>query len=67
MKAQFLYKLQTFKKQGRVTQLMNKIGYWLERNMDKFYTEDPEKTADDNHYLRRKAYDKIWMQAEAVI
>lgn len=50
-----------------MNQLMNKIGYWLERNMDKFYADDPERTDDDNHYLKRKAYDKIWMQAEAMI
>ena len=67
MKAQFLYKLQTFKKQGRVTQLMNKIGYWLERNMDKFYTEDTSISDDDNMYLKMKEFDKVWRHAETII
>ena len=46
---------------------MNKIGYWLERNMDKFYADNPERTDADNHYHKRKAYDKIWMQPDAMI
>lgn len=46
---------------------MDKIGYWLERNMDKFYTDDPEKSDADNFYLKRKAWEKTWMQAEGII
>jgi len=46
---------------------MNRIGRWLERNLDKFYTNDPEKTADENAYEKRKTFDKLWTQAEAII
>ena len=46
---------------------MNRIGKWLERNIDKFYENDPSKSADENAFEKRKTYDRLWVQAEAII
>lgn len=46
---------------------MNKIGVWLERNIDNFYLPDPNKSAEDNIFEKRKTYERLWIHAENVI
>ena len=46
---------------------MNRIGSWLDKNMDKFYVEDKTKNKDQNYFLQRKIFDKVWTRAETII
>jgi len=54
LKSQFLYKLQTFKNQGKQILLMNKIGKWIERSINTFFAYDPNKSLEDNYFKQRK-------------
>ena len=46
---------------------MNKIGNWLERNLDNYYKYDPSKSEDENAYEKRKTHDRLWLHAESII
>ena len=67
LKSQFLYKLQTFKNQGKQILLMNKLGKWIERNIITFFKYDPVKSLEDNYFKQRKKQNEIWTQAETMI
>ena len=54
LKSQFLYKLQTFKNQGKQILLMNKIGKWIEKNIHTFFKYDEQKSLEDNYFKQRK-------------
>ena len=67
LKSQFLYKLQTFKNQGKQILLMNKIGKWIEANMVKFFKWDQHKSYDENEFKLRKQQNEIWSEGEKMI
>jgi len=60
LKSQFLYKLQTFKNQGKQILLMNKIGKWIENSIGTFFVDDPEASLEDNYFKLRKRQNEIW-------
>jgi len=66
-KGQFLFKLETFKCQGKINTLMEKLDEWIDQNIGQFYKEDPTKSQDENDHYRSKAFARLCQVTESIV